>query len=50
VWFEFQYARVLPFVVAMFGFYTAVYCVYQIVSLPVNFAGHSFDLAAHQSR
>jgi cellulose synthase (UDP-forming) len=48
VWFEFQYARVLPFVVAMFGFYTAVYCVYQIVSLPVNFAGHSFDLAAHQ--
>ena len=37
-----------PYVVAMFGFYTAVYCVYQLVSLPVNFAGHSFDLAAHQ--
>jgi cellulose synthase (UDP-forming) len=49
VWFEVRYARVLPFAVAVFGFYTAVYCIYQAVSLPVNFAGRSFDVAAHKS-
>jgi cellulose synthase (UDP-forming) len=49
VWFEARYARVLPAAVAVFGAYTVAYCVYQVVSLPVNFAGRSFDLAAHQS-
>ena len=41
--------HVLPFAVAVFGAYTVAYCVYQVVSLPVNFAGRSFDLAAHKS-
>jgi cellulose synthase (UDP-forming) len=49
VWFEVRYARALPFEVAVFVVYTAVYCVYQLVSLPVNFAGRSFDLAAHET-
>jgi cellulose synthase (UDP-forming) len=49
VWFEARYATVLPAAVAVFGVYTLVYCVYQVVSLPVNFAGRSFDLAVHQS-
>jgi cellulose synthase (UDP-forming) len=49
VWFEVRYATVLPVAVAVFGVYTLVYCVYQVVSLPVNFAGRSFHLAAHQS-
>jgi len=49
VWFELRYAHVLPFAVALFAAYTAAYCVYQLVSLPVNFAGRSFDLAAHNS-
>jgi cellulose synthase (UDP-forming) len=30
--------------------FTAVYVLYQAISLPVNFAGRGFDLAAHQSR
>jgi cellulose synthase (UDP-forming) len=29
---------------------TAVYVLYQAISLPVNFAGRGFDLAAHQAR
>src|SRR5215470_5120682 len=49
VWFEVRYAYVLPFGVALFAAYTAAYCVYQLVSLPVNFAGRSFDLTAHKS-
>ena len=32
-----------------FAGYTALYVAYQAVSLPVNFAGHSFNLAAHQA-
>jgi cellulose synthase (UDP-forming) len=48
VWFEVQYAHTLPYAVALFGAYTAAYFVYQLVSLPVNFAGRSFDLAAHK--
>ena len=48
VWFEVRYAHVLPFAVALFA-YTVAYFVYQLVSLPVNFAGRSFDLAAHNS-
>jgi cellulose synthase (UDP-forming) len=33
-----------------FLLFTALYVVYQVVSLPVNFAGTGFDLAAHQER
>ena len=33
-----------------FIFYTVTYFVYQAVSLPVNFAGRSFDLEAHLAR
>jgi cellulose synthase (UDP-forming) len=49
VWFEVSYASVLPFAIAIFAAYTAAYCVYQLVSLPVNFAGRGFDLTAHKS-
>jgi cellulose synthase/poly-beta-1,6-N-acetylglucosamine synthase-like glycosyltransferase len=35
--------------VVIFGGYTAVYSIYQAVSLPVNFSGRSFDLAAHDA-
>ena len=37
-------------VLAPFLLFTAVYVVYQAISLPVNFAGRGFDLAAHQIR
>jgi cellulose synthase (UDP-forming) len=30
--------------------FTATYILYQAISLPVNFTGHGFDLAAHQAR
>ena len=30
--------------------FTATYVLYQVISLPVNFAGRGFDLAAHQAR
>ena len=33
-----------------FAAFTAVYACYQVISLPVNFAGRGFDLAAHQAR
>jgi cellulose synthase (UDP-forming) len=29
---------------------TGVYVIYQVISLPVNFAGRGFDLAAHRAR
>ena len=48
-WFEVRYAAVLPFAVGIFATYTVIYFIYQVVSLPVNFAGHSFDLSAHNS-
>ena len=35
---------------APFLLFTAVYVVYQAISLPVNFAGRGFDLVAHQIR
>jgi cellulose synthase/poly-beta-1,6-N-acetylglucosamine synthase-like glycosyltransferase len=38
-----------PIMLAFVGF-TVLYAAYQAVSLPVNFTGHSFDLAAHQAR
>ncbi len=37
-------------VLAPFGVFTAVFVVYQAISLPVNFAGTGFDLARHQAR
>ena len=37
-------------VLSPFLLFTALYVVYQVVSLPVNFAGRGFDLAAHQER
>jgi cellulose synthase (UDP-forming) len=30
--------------------FTGVYVIYQVISLPVNFAGRGFDLARHQER
>src|ERR1022692_2630448 len=38
-----------PIMLAFAG-YTVIYLVYQAISLPVNYAGHSFDLAAHIAR
>ena len=37
-------------VLSPFLIFTAVYVLYQAISLPVNFAGRGFDLAAHQAR
>jgi cellulose synthase/poly-beta-1,6-N-acetylglucosamine synthase-like glycosyltransferase len=33
-----------------FAVFTATYLIYQVISLPVNFTGRGFDLAAHQRR
>jgi cellulose synthase (UDP-forming) len=33
-----------------FMVFTATYAIYQVISLPVNFTGRGFDLAAHQER
>ena len=30
--------------------FTATYIIYQVISLPVNFTGRGFDLAAHETR
>jgi cellulose synthase/poly-beta-1,6-N-acetylglucosamine synthase-like glycosyltransferase len=43
--FETHDLALLPFML-----FTAIYFVYQAISLPVNFAGRGFDLAAHQAR
>ncbi len=43
--FEFQDLVLLPFLA-----FTGTYIVYQMISLPVNFAGRGFDLEAHQAR
>jgi cellulose synthase/poly-beta-1,6-N-acetylglucosamine synthase-like glycosyltransferase len=37
-------------VLAPFMLFTAAYVIYQAISLPVNFAGRGFDLAAHTAR
>jgi cellulose synthase/poly-beta-1,6-N-acetylglucosamine synthase-like glycosyltransferase len=42
VWFEVRNPIALPFLL-----YTGLFTVYQAVSLPVNFAGRSFDLSEH---
>jgi cellulose synthase (UDP-forming) len=44
---EVRNAAIVPVAAAAFGTYTLIYLVYQIVSLPVNFTGRSFDFAAH---
>ncbi len=43
--FELHDLALSPFLI-----FTAVYVLYQAISLPVNFAGRGFDLAAHQAR
>jgi cellulose synthase (UDP-forming) len=45
LWLEVKYVIALPF-----AGYTLLYFVYQVVSLPVNFGGHSFDFTAHEIR
>jgi cellulose synthase (UDP-forming) len=45
VWFEYRNPIALPFAA-----YTLIYLIYQAVSLPVNFTGGDFDLAAHELR
>jgi cellulose synthase/poly-beta-1,6-N-acetylglucosamine synthase-like glycosyltransferase len=37
-------------ILSPFLLFTAIYVIYQAISLPVNFAGAGFDLAAHQAR
>jgi cellulose synthase/poly-beta-1,6-N-acetylglucosamine synthase-like glycosyltransferase len=37
-------------VLAPFLAFTCTYVIYQAISLPVNFAGRGFDLAAHEAR
>lgn len=44
-WLEVRYLIALPFAV-----YTLLYLLYQAVSLPTNFTGHSFDMRAHRRR
>ena len=46
---EIRNAPVVPVAAALFGTFTLIYLVYQLVSLPVNFTGRSFDLAAHDA-
>ena len=43
--FELHDLALLPFLA-----FTATYIIYQLISLPVNFAGRGFDLGAHQAR
>jgi cellulose synthase/poly-beta-1,6-N-acetylglucosamine synthase-like glycosyltransferase len=43
--FETQDLALSPFLL-----FTGIYVVYQVISLPVNFAGAGFDLAAHRLR
>lgn len=48
--FEARNAVRYPVLVLLFAAYTLLYAVYQVISLPVNFAGRSFDLASHKRR
>ena len=43
--FEMHNPALWPFMI-----FTATYVIYQAISLPVNFTGRGFDLAAHQAR
>lgn len=44
---EIKNAEAFPVAAAVFGTYTLIYLAYQALSLPVNFTGRGFDLAAH---
>jgi cellulose synthase (UDP-forming) len=44
-WLEIRHPIAIPF-----AFYTAVYVIYQGLSIPVNFTGKNFDLATHKLR
>ena len=44
-WLEIQYPIMLPFAA-----YTFLYLIYQVISLPVNFAGRGFNLSEHTAR
>jgi cellulose synthase (UDP-forming) len=46
---EVRNAALLPWAVGLFGAYTLLYATYQAISIPVNFAGASFDLGAHKT-
>ena len=39
-----------PVLLWPFMVFTATYIIYQAISLPVNFTGRAFDMAAHQAR
>jgi cellulose synthase (UDP-forming) len=45
LWLEIRYPSMLEF-----AGYTVLYTAYQVVSLPVNFAGRSFDMSSHVLR
>lgn len=49
VLFEARNLAGLPAAAWFFGGYTLIYLAYQLLSLPVNFAGPGFDLAAHEA-
>lgn len=49
-WFEVRDAALLPLVVAPMAAYTVAYIFYQLLSVPLNFAGRDFDLVEHQTR
>ncbi len=46
---EIRNVTTLPIAVAIFGSYTLIYLIYQTLSLPVNFTGRGFDIAAHNA-
>jgi cellulose synthase (UDP-forming) len=45
LWLEARYPVMLPF-----ALYTVAYLAYQLLSIPVNFGGRSFDLEEHELR
>jgi len=47
--FEARNLTALPVAAVLFGAYTLIYLAYQLLSLPVNYAGPGFDLAAHDA-
>src|SRR5215469_13975206 len=44
-WFEIRNPLALPFAI-----YTSLFLLYQLISLPINFTGYSFDMTAHRRR
>lgn len=47
--FEARNLTALPVAAILFGVYTLIYLAYQLLSLPVNYAGPGFDLAVHDA-